>query len=50
LSEHRGDARPDTLIGLKVSDVDAVEAEFGRPTGVPDRNSLAEPWYGTVNG
>ena len=33
LSEHRGDARPDTLIGLYVSDVDAVEAEFGRPDG-----------------
>jgi len=35
LSEHRGDARPDTLIGLYVSDVDAVEAEFGRPDGEP---------------
>jgi hypothetical protein len=35
LSEHRGDARPDTLVGLRVSDVDAVEAEFGRPTGEP---------------
>jgi hypothetical protein len=35
LSEHRGDARPDTLVGLKVSDVDAVEAEFGRPGGEP---------------
>ena len=35
LSEHRGDATPDTLIGLYVSDVEAVVAEFGRPTGDP---------------
>ncbi len=35
LSEHRDDARPDTLVGLYVSDVDAVEAEFGRPDGEP---------------
>jgi catechol 2,3-dioxygenase-like lactoylglutathione lyase family enzyme len=35
LSEHRGDARPDTLVGLFVSDVDAVVAEFGRPDGEP---------------
>ena len=35
LSEHRGDARPDTLVGLMVSDVDAVVAEFGRPAGEP---------------
>jgi hypothetical protein len=35
LSEHQGDARPDILVGLMVSDVDAVEAEFGRPTGEP---------------
>ena len=35
LSEHRGDARPDTLVGLRVSDVAAVEAEFGRPTAEP---------------
>jgi catechol 2,3-dioxygenase-like lactoylglutathione lyase family enzyme len=35
LSEHRGDARPDTLIGLYVSDIDAVEAQFGRPDGEP---------------
>jgi len=27
LSEHRGDARPDTLVGLTVSDVGAVVAE-----------------------
>jgi hypothetical protein len=35
LSEHQGDARPDTLVGLMVSDVRAVEAEFGRPPGEP---------------
>lgn len=29
LSEHRGDARPDTLVYLRVADVDAVAAEFG---------------------
>ena len=35
LSEHRGDARPDTLVHLFVTDVDAVVAEFGRPDGEP---------------
>ena len=35
LSEHHGDARPDTLVHLFVSDVDAVVAEFGRPDGEP---------------
>jgi hypothetical protein len=35
LSEHRGDARPDTLVGLMVSDIDAVVAEFGPPAGDP---------------
>jgi len=35
LSEHRGDARPDTLVVLEVSSVDAVVAEFGRPDGEP---------------
>src|SRR5215831_3653109 len=35
LSEHQGDARPDTLVHLMVSDVDAVVAEFGRPAGQP---------------
>ncbi|MFE0809296.1 glyoxalase superfamily protein [Streptomyces sp. NPDC058794] len=29
LSEHAGDARPDTLVYLRVTDVDAVAAEFG---------------------
>ena len=35
LSEHRGDARPDALVHLYVSDVDAVVAEFGQPAGDP---------------
>ncbi|MER5423847.1 glyoxalase superfamily protein [Streptosporangium roseum] len=29
LSEHTGDARPDTLVYLRVRDVDAVADEFG---------------------
>lgn len=29
LSEHEGDARPDTLIHLYVRDIDAVSDEFG---------------------
>jgi predicted enzyme related to lactoylglutathione lyase len=29
LSEHRGDARPDTLVYLRVPDLDAVAREFG---------------------
>lgn len=29
LSEHRGDARPDTLVYFYVDDVDRVAAEFG---------------------
>jgi catechol 2,3-dioxygenase-like lactoylglutathione lyase family enzyme len=29
LSEHTGDARPDTLIHLYVNDIDAVSQEFG---------------------
>jgi catechol 2,3-dioxygenase-like lactoylglutathione lyase family enzyme len=33
LSEHLGDARPDTLVALIVDDIDAVVAEFGRPAG-----------------
>ena len=31
LSEHSGDAQPDTLLYLRVADVDAVAAEFGVP-------------------
>ena len=46
LSEHRGDARPDTLVQLFVKDIDAVVAEFGlpktsRPMGA--RSSSATP-------
>ena len=37
LSEHLGDARPDTLIYMRVSDVSAVAKEFG--VGVED-----QPW------
>jgi hypothetical protein len=29
LSEHEGDARPDTLLHIWVDDVDAIAAEFG---------------------
>ncbi|CAM04453.1 hypothetical protein A8924_5591 [Saccharopolyspora erythraea NRRL 2338] len=29
LSEHEGDAQPDTLVYLRVRDVDAIAAEFG---------------------
>jgi catechol 2,3-dioxygenase-like lactoylglutathione lyase family enzyme len=29
LSEHTGDARPDTLVYLRVRDVDAIASEFG---------------------
>ncbi|MET7509872.1 glyoxalase superfamily protein [Streptomyces albidoflavus] len=29
LSEHEGDARPDTLVYLRVRDVEAIAAEFG---------------------
>jgi hypothetical protein len=29
LSEHKGDARPNTLVYLRVHDVDAIAAEFG---------------------
>ncbi|MFF0552911.1 glyoxalase superfamily protein [Streptomyces sp. NPDC004311] len=36
LSEHTGDARPDTLVYLRVRDVDAVAAEFGvQPEDAP---------------
>lgn len=31
LSEHEGDARPDTLIYLRVRDIDTIAAEFGVP-------------------
>jgi len=38
LSEHEGDARPDTLIHLYVKDIDAVSKEFGIPV---DEEGLA---------
>jgi len=38
LSEHKGDARPNTLIHLYVNDIDAVSREFGIPV---DEESLA---------
>jgi catechol 2,3-dioxygenase-like lactoylglutathione lyase family enzyme len=31
LSEHKGDARPNTLIHLNVTDIDTVSREFGIP-------------------
>jgi catechol 2,3-dioxygenase-like lactoylglutathione lyase family enzyme len=31
LSEHKGDARPNTLVHLYVADIDRVAAEFGVP-------------------
>jgi catechol 2,3-dioxygenase-like lactoylglutathione lyase family enzyme len=38
LSEHKGDARPNTLIHLYVGDIDAVSQEFGVPV---DEDGLA---------
>jgi hypothetical protein len=38
LSEHKGDARPNTLIHLYVTDIDAVSNEFGIPV---DEEGLA---------
>jgi catechol 2,3-dioxygenase-like lactoylglutathione lyase family enzyme len=38
LSEHKGDARPGTLIHLYVKDIDAVSEEFGIPV---DEEGLA---------
>jgi hypothetical protein len=38
LSEHKDDARPDTLIHLYVNDIDAVSEEFGVPV---DEQGLA---------
>jgi hypothetical protein len=37
LSEHRGDARPDTLVYLRVADVDVVATEF-------DAEITEQPW------
>ena len=33
LSEHTGDAHPDTLIYLRLRDLDAIAAEFGTAVG-----------------
>lgn len=38
LSEHEGDATPDTLLHLYVKDIDSVSAEFGIPV---DEEGLA---------
>jgi catechol 2,3-dioxygenase-like lactoylglutathione lyase family enzyme len=38
LSEHTGDARPNTLIHLYIKDIEAVSAEFGIPI---DEDGLA---------
>jgi catechol 2,3-dioxygenase-like lactoylglutathione lyase family enzyme len=38
LSEHKGDARPNTLIHLSLRDIDALAAEFGMPV---DEQGLA---------
>lgn len=38
LAEHKGDARPNTLIHLYVNDLDAVSEEFGIPV---DEEGLA---------
>lgn len=38
LSEHEGDARPNTLVHLNVADIDAVAEEFGIPV---DEGGLA---------
>lgn len=39
LSEHEGDARPDTLAYPRVRDLDAVAAEFGTPVIETARDS-----------
>ena len=46
LSEHKGDARPDTLIHLYVNDIDAVSKEFGIPV---DEEGLAGRECGLVD-
>jgi hypothetical protein len=51
LSEHEGDARPDTLIHLYVNDIDAVSDEFGIPVdeaGWPGANATS--WTRTATG
>jgi hypothetical protein len=39
LSEHKGDARPDTLIHLYVDDIEAVSEEFA--TAIDDARGMA---------
>jgi catechol 2,3-dioxygenase-like lactoylglutathione lyase family enzyme len=39
LSEHKGDARPDTLIHLYVDDIEAVSEEFA--TAIDDAHGMA---------
>src|SRR5215204_994841 len=44
LSEHEGDARPNTLVHLYVKDIDAVSEEFGirvDEAGSPDGNAIS---------
>ena len=42
LSEHRGDARPDTLVYIRVADVDAIALEFGVEV-------IEQPWAREVH-
>ena len=42
LSEHTGDAQPDTLVYLRVSDIDAVASEF-------DCQVIEQPWAREVH-
>jgi catechol 2,3-dioxygenase-like lactoylglutathione lyase family enzyme len=42
LSEHRGDAQPDTLVYLRVSDVDVIAKEF-------DAEIVEQPWAREVH-
>jgi catechol 2,3-dioxygenase-like lactoylglutathione lyase family enzyme len=46
LSEHKGDARPDTLIHLYVKDIDLLSDEFGAPV---DEEGLAGRECGLVD-
>jgi hypothetical protein len=49
LSEHKGNARPDTLIHLYVKDIDAVSAEFGIPVDEDgSRDGSATSWTRTT--
>src|SRR5262245_29454443 len=48
LSEHEGDARPDTLIYLRVSDVDAVAKEYSAP--IEDQPWARECWLTDPDG